>query len=110
MSDRRANHLGSQRQHVHIIVFHTLMRRVNIVTERGPDSRHLIGGYGNPHPATADEDATRSLSHKNCVSNRLRIIRKIHGIGAMRTQVEDLVTQALEVGRDIAFQRKTSVV
>ena len=54
MSDRRANHLGTQRQHIHIIVFYTLMRGVNIVADRGPDSRHLIGGYGNPHPATAD--------------------------------------------------------
>jgi len=92
MSDCRANHLGSQRQHVHIIVFYTLMRGVNIVTERGPDSRDLIGGYGNPHPAAADEDAPHSLSRKNRVSNRLRIIRKIHGFGVMWSQVQDLVT------------------
>jgi len=41
MRHRRANHLGTQRQHIHIIVFHTLMRRVNIVTERGPHTKEL---------------------------------------------------------------------
>ncbi len=92
MSDRRPNHMGSQRKDIHIIVFYTLMRGVNIVAERGPDSRDLIGGYGNPHPATADEDAPHSLPRKNRVSNRLRIIREIHGIGAMWSQVQDLVT------------------
>src|SRR5262249_25800156 len=92
ISDRWANHLSSYRQHIHIIVFYTLVRGINIVTERRPNSRDLIGGYGNSHPTTADEDAPHSLSGKNRVSNRLRIIRKIHRFDAMWSQVQDLVT------------------
>src|SRR5262249_27006014 len=88
----RSNHLSYERKHIHTIVFYTLVRGINIVTERRPNSRDLMGGYGNSHPTTADEDAPHSLSGKNRVSNRLRIIRKIHRFDAMWSQVQDLVT------------------
>ena len=39
-----ADHTRAEAQHVHVVVFDCLMRRVRVVAHRRPDAGKLVGG------------------------------------------------------------------
>src|ERR1019366_6568114 len=43
-SETRADHLGAEAEHVHVVVLDALVRGVGVVADRGADAAHLRGG------------------------------------------------------------------
>src|ERR1700692_4269181 len=42
--ETRADHLGPEAEHVHVVVLDALVRRIGVVADRGADAAHLRGG------------------------------------------------------------------
>src|SRR3954453_1423340 len=58
----RADHAGSERDHVHVVVLHTLASREGIVAERASHAGELARRDAGAHPAPTGDDAARCLS------------------------------------------------
>src|SRR5262249_21543512 len=53
----RTDHSRAQRQNIHIIVLHSLTRRIGVVTHSRADARHFVGGHRGADAAAANKDA-----------------------------------------------------
>ncbi len=49
-------------QHIHVVVFHALVRRISVVAHARANTRNLVGGHAHAHARTADENAARRLA------------------------------------------------
>jgi len=89
-----SDHPGPERQHVHVVVLHTLMRRVCVVADRRPDAGHLVCRDGRTDPGSADEDAAVRLAGLDGVAQPLREVGVvIGGIRAIPTKVDQLMAE-----------------
>src|SRR5260221_7564588 len=55
--EARADHLGPEAEHVHVVVLNTLVRGVDVVANRSADAAHLRGGDCGADAGATDEDA-----------------------------------------------------
>src|SRR4249920_3067155 len=58
----RADHLGAQAEHVHVVVLDALVGGVDVVADRGANARELAGRHARADARTADEDAALGVA------------------------------------------------
>ena len=88
-----ADYSGSQHQHIHRIVFDSLVRRVSVVTQSGANAGQLVRGDRCADAAAADQYTTFSLPGKNRLTDGFSDVRIINRRGVVRTDINDFVLQ-----------------
>lgn len=97
-------------EHVHIIVFHTLVRAIGVVTERSAHAVYLVYRNGGANSCTADHDSPLASSGKDFIAELLGDIGKIDGSRAVRADVFHVVAPGLKNLNERPLQRKSSVI
>jgi hypothetical protein len=101
---------GPQTEDIHVVMFHTLVRRVGIVAKTGADTGDFVGGYGGTDPAAADQDAPLRFAGNHCPGNRHSEIRIIVlRVKCAGAKVSHRVP-ASEPGNKLVLKHKTAVV
>ena len=88
----RADDAPTQNQNVHVVMFHSLMRRVHVMTQTRPDPFHLVGRNGSANPGPADQNTPLAAIGKHRMTKFFRVVRVVDGIRAVSTHVHNLVT------------------
>ena len=65
-SDRIRDHSAAQADHIHVVVFDSLLRRKTLMDQARPYARYLIGGNARTHATTADGHAAIHFAASNC--------------------------------------------
>src|SRR5579864_5335991 len=73
-SELHADHARAQHQDVHVVVLHTLMSGIGVVTDRGADALDFIGGHACADTAATDQHATVGIALKDGTAHRCRKI------------------------------------
>src|SRR5207244_1077534 len=60
--ERLADDLGAEAEYVDVVVLDTLVRRVDVVAERGANAGHLVGGNAGADAGAADHHAAVGLA------------------------------------------------
>ena len=65
---RRTDYPSTHAKHVHVVVFDSLVRRVNVVDKTGTNAGHLVGGDRRSHATSAEGQAPFDflLCHRPC--------------------------------------------
>lgn len=100
----RPDYACAQDEHVHVVVFHSLMSRIGVVAKSRPDAANLVGGDAGPHPAATDENATFAFICKNAAPDLLREIGIVHGRRGVRANIDDLMALLFQALDDRLFQ------
>ena len=53
----RTDYPATHAKHIHVVVFHSLVRRVNVVDQTGANAGYLVGGDGRSHATPAEGHA-----------------------------------------------------
>jgi|GEM_PF-7034784 len=53
---REPDHLSTEAKYIHVVVFHALVGRENIMDEPCTYTRNLVSAYRRPHAAAAERD------------------------------------------------------
>src|SRR5208282_4332523 len=78
-----ANDPRSQAEDVHLVVLHSLVRRISVMTKRGADAANLVGRYRGAHAAAADENsALGPPCHylRRDIGGAVRVVVRRHGV------------------------------
>src|SRR5436305_11298861 len=86
------------------------MGRVGVVTETGANSRNLVGSDRGSHATATDQQTALRLAFCNAPSYRFGIVRIIHRLSTVRTQVKNLMTVLFEMPAQNLLQFKASMV
>src|SRR5262249_35897559 len=86
----------AEHEDVHVVVFHTLVRRVRIVADRRADAGKLVGGDACADAAPADEDAALGASADHRRADGFGEVRIVHGLGGVGSHVQDVVPVAAQ--------------
>src|SRR5258708_4243703 len=103
--DPRAEH-----QHIDVVVLHTLMRGIGIVTHAGTDTRQFVGGDAGADATAADEHAALGFFVEDRAADRLGEIGIVRGVFVEGADVEHFVTQRAQQIAHGYFQLKSRVV
>ena len=109
--ERRADDLGAEAEHVHVVVLDALVRGVAVVADRGADAADLRGGDRGAGARAADEDAALGASAHDRPADRLRDVRVVDpGLLRVGAEVDRLVTGGRDRGEDHIPQADAAVV
>jgi hypothetical protein len=84
-------------------MFNTLVGRVGVVTKSCPYATQLVGRDTGPHTTAANQHATIRLPELYRLPHLPGILREIHGIGAVSSQICHLVSLFLEEPNNLHF-------
>lgn len=87
----RTHHPSANAQYVHVIVLHTLMSGVVIVTHARPDPGNLVRRDRHPNSATADQDSPLHLMLVESQCDGFGKVRVVHRRSAVCTEIQHLV-------------------
>ena len=90
--ERRTDDLSSQAKNIHIVVFHALASREDIMDEPGAHSGNLVGGNGCAHSTATQSDTALNVSRGNSLGkwdDEVRIV--ICGVQFTRAEVYDFI-------------------
>src|SRR5918992_4698687 len=107
----RPHHSRADAEHVHVVVLDALVRRVRVVTGRGPDARELRRGDRGARTRPADEDCTLGQPAANRVADLLGLVRIVdHRLRPVGAEVDGLVPAADELLHDPLAELHPAVV
>lgn len=107
----RPNDARTQAEDIHVVVLHTLVRRVTIVTQSGSNAGKFIGRYRGAYTAAANQHCALGLSIEDRAPGGLRIIGIVIGLGPIvRTAIDDFVPQTPQFGNHDLVQRNSGMV
>src|SRR5829696_3384983 len=93
-----ADHLGAEAEHVHIVVLDALMRRVDVVADRGSNPGELAGGDRGAHARAADEDPALGVAVQDRVAELARLVRVVDTLRIrVGAEVDRLVSERVEL-------------
>ena len=101
---------STEGQHVHVVVFHCLVRRVVVMDDGRPDTGDLVRGDGPARTRSTNDDSPLALSCDHSSAHRcgeIGIVNWIFGVGA---DVDDDVTCPLEMADELLFEFEPSVI
>src|SRR5438552_8023071 len=105
-----AQQIRGQAQDVGVVVAAAHLRRDAVVARGGAHAGHLIGGDAHADAGAVDEDAAVHASFAHGLADGEGVVGVIDAVAALRSQVEDLMSQALQQGDDAAFDFEAAVV
>ena len=108
--ERRADDLGAEAHHVHVVVLDALVGRVDVVAERGPDARDLVGRDAGPDPGPADHDRPLGLAAADRVADPLGQVGEVDRLGRVGAEVGHLVAPGPQLLDDRPLEREPGVV
>ncbi len=106
----RPDNAGAERQHVHVVVLHALVRRVGVVTHGRADARHLVRGDRRADAAAAEDDPSLGRAVDNAQADGFGEIRIIDRLLVKRALVDHLVAQAQQLVHDRPLDRESAVI
>src|SRR5262245_24537105 len=86
-----ADDTSAEHQHVHVVVLDALMRRVSVVTEASPDAAMLVRGNRGADAAATDEHSMLADIAGDRAGDRVRVIRVVDRLVAVRAYVVHLM-------------------
>src|ERR671910_2138651 len=90
--ERGADDLRPEAEHVHVVVLDALMRRVDVVADRGPDPGELACCDRGTDPRSADEHTTFGIPAENGLADLPRLVGIVDPDGVrIGAQVHHLV-------------------
>ena len=89
--ERGADDARAKAQHVHVVVFDSLMCGVGVVAHRCAYAWELAGGDRDAGPAAAHDDAALGLPVAKGGGDRFGGIGIVHRCGGMGPEIEDIV-------------------
>jgi hypothetical protein len=102
--------LRSDASHVHVVVFHRLVSRIDVVADRRPDSGDLVGGNAGAYAGSTDQNAAQGKATADAVANGFGDIGKIDWIGVVGSTVIHEIPQLAKEVDDAPLQGETGVV
>ena len=91
IGEPRSNDLRANAHDIHIVMLDALVGRMDIVTDRGADTLHLVGRNRGTNTGAAHHDAAGDLSGDDLPRDRPCDIRKIHRIFVVGSDIDDLM-------------------
>src|SRR5919109_1695955 len=87
-----ADDLGTDAEHVHVVVLDSLVSGVGVVAGRTPDTRDLAGGDRRANARAADENTALGLAGPNRLTHLARLVRVVDlRLRCIRAEVDRLV-------------------
>ena len=105
-----ANHSAAEHEHVHVVVFDALVRRVGVVAEAGADARHLVRRHRHADAAAAQNDAALRASSTDRLTNRRGEVRIVHRLRAVGAHVEHVAVLGDEEALDRLLQLEARMI
>ena len=93
LGQRYANDTGTQHKNIDIVVLHALMRGIGVMRNAGADARQFVRRHRRADAAAADQNAAIGASFKHGKTYSFGIIRIIHRIRAIGTEIENAVVE-----------------
>ena len=90
--ERRTDHLPTQTEDIHVVIFNALMGGKNIVDEPGPHPWNFVRGDGRSYAAAAERYSAFSLTRRHGAGhgdNEIGIV--ICGVQSVCAEVHNLV-------------------
>src|SRR5262249_38782202 len=93
------NHTSTQHQDVHVVVFHSLVGGICVVTEPCANARHFVGGHRGPDSTAADQHASVCRTVDKSSGQSFGKVGIVHGLSAICPDIQYRVAkQAYIVG------------
>lgn len=108
----RADYPRAEDQNVHVVMFHSLVGGVRVMTEAGADTGQLVGRDRGSYAAATDEDSAIGAPLLQGHADGFGVIGIIHRRRAMCANVEHLLSSIAQVsGQDLfRFPRRTVLI
>lgn len=106
-----SDNAGAEAEHVHVVMFHALVRGVGVVTDPGPHPGVLIEGDADADTAAAQDDPPFCLTSSHGfadASGEVRVV--VEGIFVVGSQILEVHAQALELSENVLLEVVASVV
>ena len=84
----RADDPRADTEHIHIIVFHALVRRIGIMADTRINTSHLVCSDARAHTRSAQQNRPVDGSILNGTANFFRKIRVIHSHSAVGAKID----------------------
>ena len=101
---------AAQHQHVHIVMFHTLVGGINVVTEAAANAGELIHRDGCSDTAAANQNAAFGLAGQDGIAHLFRIVGVIDGVCRVSSYIKHAKTKMLQVRDYIRLKFHARVV
>src|SRR5215472_6834532 len=90
--DHRSHHSAANTKNVHVVMLDSLVSRIVVLHQPGPDSRNLVRANRGAHSAPTCRDAAFHLAGSDCTSERDDEIRVIVAwIQTVRPVIDDFM-------------------
>jgi hypothetical protein len=106
----RSNDAAAKAEHIHIVVQYALRGRIRVVTNGRVYTSHLVRGDTCADARSAAQDAAFGIPVLNGASNLLGKIRVVHRVGAVRANIDWLMSSIADGVQDYLFERETRMV
>lgn len=109
--ERWSDDARSQRQHVHLIVLHALMRRECVVAERRSNANEFVRRHRRADATAAQQHAAFGATIENGARNAFGEIRVVVTLDDFeRTAIQCLVSGATNGVENYLLERKAGVI
>jgi hypothetical protein len=100
----------SEAEDIDIVVFDRLPRREGVMAGGGADSAEFVGCHASARAAAADQDGAFGRARKDRVRNRSGVVRIVHRIRGIGSEVDELMTFAAQFFNYPPLEHKTRMV
>ena len=91
-------------------MLHALMRRVNVVTDRGADTLHLVGGDRGADAGAAHHDAAVGRASRDLRRDLAGHVREVDRSVVIGPDILDLMAELAQVGHHRPLQGPAGMV
>jgi hypothetical protein len=105
-----ADHTRAEHEHVHVIVFDSLMGGVGIMAEAGAHTRDLVGGNGCANAASADQNPALGAASHNRPADGSGDVWVVNRLLIVRADVIDFMAQSCDKLGERLFQLISGVI
>lgn len=91
-----ADDARTENENIHIVMLDALMRGVCVMCKAGANAGEFVRGYGSSHAAATNQNAAIDARLANGEANCFGVVGIIHWIGAIRSEIGDVMSQCLE--------------
>ena len=106
----RAGEPFAEREHVRVVVASCQLRRERLADAGTANARHLVRGDRDAQARAADDDPSRHSARRHGLADREAVIRVVDRFGAVRAEVENLVTLSAQLRDDAIFEGEAGMV
>ena len=100
----------SETEDVHVVVFDSLMSRIDVVADSRANARNLVRRHTDPDAAAAEQNAPLCLSGEDRLTHLSREVGIIDRTIRVGSAIDDIMPRRLHDRDDSLFQREPAVI